>query len=113
MLQNPQNRRVFVNYYAMTLIEIKVTLRKTLIPNSVTVKRGDTHTHTHMYTGREPSWAQRAPAALILYPFRRLPARYEHGVRWGQRGWAEEPTTLITVRRVTQTTDHLSAVCRL
>jgi hypothetical protein len=38
-----------VNYYAMTLIEIKVTLRKTLIPNSVTVKRGDTHTHTHVH----------------------------------------------------------------
>jgi hypothetical protein len=35
MHQNPQNRRVFVNYYAMTLIEIKVTLRKTLITNSV------------------------------------------------------------------------------
>ena len=35
MLQNLQNRQVFEHYVTMTLIEIKVTLRGTLIPNSV------------------------------------------------------------------------------
>ena len=48
MLQNLQNRRVFEHYDTMTLIEIKVTLRGTLIPNSVLAAAGAAAVRLHL-----------------------------------------------------------------